>query len=84
VTITTSSLPFGTKGVFYSAQFAATGGTTPYSWVVTSGTLPPGLTLNPNGVLSGAPTLSGTFNFGVTVRDASGGKANRTFSVSIR
>ncbi|MFL6214131.1 MAG: putative Ig domain-containing protein [Blastocatellia bacterium] len=84
VAITTSSLPFGTKGVFYSAQFAATGGTTPYSWVVTSGTLPPGLTLNPNGVLSGTPTLSGTFAFGVTVRDTSGGKANRNFSVAIR
>jgi hypothetical protein len=84
VTITTTGLPFGTKSVFYSTQFAATGGTTPYSWVVTSGALPPGLTLNANGVLSGTPTLSGTFSFGVTVRDASGGKANRNFSLSIR
>jgi hypothetical protein len=84
VTITTTSLAFGSKGVFYSAQFAATGGTPPYSWVLTSGALPPGLTLNSNGALSGTPTLSGTFSFGVTVRDAIGGKANRNFSVAIR
>ena len=41
--ITTTSLPGGTTGTAYSATLQASGGTTPYSWTVSSGTLPAGL-----------------------------------------
>ncbi len=46
----------GYVGFPYSLTMTASGGTTPYSWSHTSGILPPGLTLNTSGVLSGTPT----------------------------
>jgi hypothetical protein len=81
--ITTSSLPQGQQGEPYSAGFTATGGTQPYSWSITGGKLPPGVTLNTSGDLSGSPTTVGTFNFTVTVTDAKGNTASGNFSITI-
>lgn len=81
--ITTSGLPPGQQGVNYSASFAATGGTQPYSWSISAGTIPPGLTLNTNGDLAGVPTTTGTFNFTVTVTDAAKLTATGNFGVNI-
>ncbi|HVB85174.1 MAG TPA: putative Ig domain-containing protein [Candidatus Dormibacteraeota bacterium] len=59
LSITTSSLPDGQVNVMYSATLNATGGITPYTWSLTSGSLPTGLTLNPSsGAISGTPTQS--------------------------
>ena len=59
--ISTSSLPTGQTGVAYSALLAATGGAPPYTWSVTSGTLPAGLTLNAStGAITGTPTQTVT------------------------
>jgi hypothetical protein len=61
LTITATSLPNGAVGTPYSQALAATGGTGAYSWQVTSGTLPAGLTLNAStGVISGTPTANVT------------------------
>ena len=57
--ITTSSLPNGIVGMPYSQNLAATGGIAPYTWTITSGTLPAGLTLSAYGVISGIPTTVG-------------------------
>jgi Putative Ig domain len=71
VSITTSTLANGTQGTAYSATLAATGGTTPYSWSISSGTLPTGLTLNASsGLISGTPTASGTSAFTIKVTDS--------------
>jgi hypothetical protein len=55
----------------FSYQPAARGGTPPYSWGVVSGALPPGLAINPqSGAISGTPTVSGTFNLELALRDS--------------
>jgi hypothetical protein len=68
---TTSPLPAGTVNVLYpGVQFAATGGTSPYTFSVANGsTLPPGLTLT-NGNLTGMPTTVGNYSFGISVTDS--------------
>ncbi len=70
--IVTASLPAGSQGVAYLAQIEASGGTLPYTWSVTAGSLPAGLTMQPSsGVISGSPASQGNFAFTVAVQDAS-------------
>jgi len=68
---TTSPLPAGTVNVAYGGvQFAATGGTPPYTFSVAAGSsLPPGLTLTA-GDLTGTPTTVGNYSFGISVTDS--------------
>jgi hypothetical protein len=69
LTITTTLSP-GTDGTAYSSAMTASGGTPAYTWSISSGTLPAGLSLAATtGVISGTPTTSGTSNFTVTVSD---------------
>jgi hypothetical protein len=71
--ITPITLPAGTVGTAYSQTLQATGGVAPYTWAVTTGTLPAGLGLNSSsGVISGTPTTAGvgTAAFTVTVTDS--------------
>lgn len=71
LTITTVSLPDGTVGQEYSATLEATDGATPYTWSVSAGKLPAGLSLNPaTGEISGTPTESGRADFTVKVTDS--------------
>ena len=68
LTITTTALPAGQVGQVYSAALAATGGTTPYAWAITSGALPAGLSFNTaSGLISGTPT-AGTSGGALTFR----------------
>jgi hypothetical protein len=84
LTLTTATLPNGTRGVFYNQQLVATGGRQPYTWSYT-GSLPIGLTLNTNtGVISGTPTAAAGFTFIVTVRDADGQTASRSYKVLVK
>ena len=69
----------GQVGVAYSSALVAGGGVPPYTFSITSGTLPPGLTLNPGtGAITGTPTTSGTFNFTAQVVDSTGSVAGTT------
>lgn len=67
---TTSPLPAGVIGRPYAATLMATGGTSPYSWVITAGQLPAGLQLSPAGSISGTPTASGSFLITVQATDS--------------
>lgn len=62
-------LPQATYAAPYSQSFTASGGVGPYSYVISSGALPAGLTLDSSGALSGTPTAPGTYNFAVDVTD---------------
>ena len=89
LTITTSSpLPDGWVGTAYNQTLNATGGLTPYTWSITSGSLPSGLTLNSStGVISGTPTTTGTSDFIVQVADSNSPPsppAAKNFSITIR
>ncbi len=82
--ITTTSLPNGNPGIAYSVTLAATGGLAPYSWAITQGALPNGLTLNAtSGVISGAPAGPGTSSFTVQVSDSETPAATATAGLSI-
>jgi hypothetical protein len=83
-TIITTSLPAGTRGTTYSQTLAATGGTTPYTWAVTSGSLPAGLSLNSStGAITGTPTTAATSSFTVTVTDAGSLTDPQALSITI-
>jgi len=85
LSITTSS-PLSTgvvNSVYPSTTLQAAGGITPYTWSVSPGTLPAGLSLSAAGVISGTPTASGTFNVPVTVKDSESPIASKTANLSI-
>jgi large repetitive protein len=62
--------PVGSPGVSYSFAITVAGGNAPYTWALTTGNLPPGLTLNTQtGIISGTPTTGGTYPISVAVTD---------------
>jgi hypothetical protein len=72
LTINTSSLPQGQLKSAYEADLSASGGKEPYTWSVTSGTLPEGLSLTgSSGTISGMPSQSGDATFTIGVKDSS-------------
>jgi hypothetical protein len=83
ITVSPTSLPNGTQGTPYNQTITASGGTAPYSFAVTSGSLPAGLSLSNAGVLSGTPTGSGTSNFNVTATDSDGCTGTRSYALTI-
>jgi len=83
VTITTTYLDNGTPTVPYSQTLAATGGTAPYTWSLSGGSLPAGLSLTSAGVISGTPTATGTAAFTVKVLDSVHAVATKALSISI-
>ncbi len=83
-TVTTTSLSAGTASSAYSATVSASGGTTPYTWSITAGALPAGLSLTASsGVISGTPTAAGNSSFTVQVKDAKNNTGTQALSISI-
>jgi hypothetical protein len=83
VAITTTALPNGVRNALYGTALDASGGQTPYSWSLSSGDLPAGLTLAASGAISGTPTATGTTNFTVRVTDAKGKKDTQALSITV-
>ena len=85
LTIQTPALSPGTVGMPYTATLHAAAGTASYTWSVSSGALPTGLTLSGGGVISGTPTTAGTVTFTLKALDSStptAGQAARTLRLS--
>jgi hypothetical protein len=87
IAISPPSLPGATAGTSYAQTITAAGGTTPHSFSLTAGALPPGMSFSSGGQLSGIPTATGTFNFTVTATDASTGSGpftgSRSYSLAV-
>ncbi|MDI3321188.1 MBG domain-containing protein [Pinibacter soli] len=83
LTISPTTVPSGTVTTAYSQTLTASNGTTPYAFIITSGSLPAGVTLSAGGVLSGTPTAGGTFNFVVKVTDAAAKTATQSYTLTI-
>ena len=84
ITIAPGTLPPGQVGVTYTqVMFAASGGTSPYSYKVKTGSLPAGLTLSSAGLLSGMPTAGGSFIFIIVATDANNFTAGQSYSITL-
>lgn len=82
--VSTTSLPSGTVGVSYSATLAATGGTSPYTWDKSAGTLPTGLVVPSSGTGAwGVPSAAGTFTATYRATDAASATATKSLSITI-
>lgn len=88
ITLLPASLPGGAYGTAYSTQtLSAGGGTAPYNYSVTAGSLPPGLSLSTGGSLFGTPSATGSFPFTLTATDTSTGggpySGSQSYTVNI-
>jgi hypothetical protein len=85
LTITTVGASAGTVGVAFSQSYTVVGGTAPYTWKITSGTVP-GLTFNATAspvTLSGTPTQQGSFTITLQATDANGAMGTRTLTITV-
>ena len=78
VSLITTTLPNGSLLGSYSTNLSATGGASPYSFVVTGGIMPGGLSLGAGGLISGTPSSSGNYTFYVTATDTNGCASSST------
>ncbi|GEM_PF-2214491 len=84
VSIATTSMSTGTAGSPYSMRLTAVGGSGSYTWTLTGGSLPAGLSLDPStGMITGVPVEGGTFSLSFQVTDALGGMDSRLFVLTI-
>jgi alpha-galactosidase len=78
-----SPIASGTVGSPYSQTLTASGGNAPYTWSLSAGTLPAGLSLGSAGLLSGTPTASGTFAFTAQIADNDASTVTKDFGLII-
>lgn len=79
-----AAIPSGFLGTTYSTLFLTLGGTPSYAYAVLSGSLPPGLSLNSTGGVTGIPTASGTYNFAVRATDSLAVSGGNNFTMTVQ
>jgi hypothetical protein len=83
-TLNNPPLPEGLINAPYSVQLTVQGGTSPFTWSISAGALPAGVTLSPtSGLISGTPAVLGTFDFTVMVTDANTKTATQALSLVV-
>ena len=83
LSVTTGTLPAGSTGSAYSQPVAATGGFGPFTWVLSSGSLPSGVTLSGDGLISGTPMTAGSSTFTVQVTSSDGQVAAQLLAIDV-
>jgi hypothetical protein len=83
LSIATATLPRGSIESIYSATVLAIGGKPGYTYCITNGSLPDGLSFDVSGVLSGKPVIDGIFNVTITATDSTGRKVSKDFNINI-
>lgn len=83
VSVQTTTLKVATQNKALSYTLAATGGTAPYTWLLTAGDLPTGLSFGSNGALTGTPTESGTFDLKFQATDSTNPVETATASLTL-
>jgi hypothetical protein len=73
----------GVVGQSFVRQLPAAGGVPPYNWTIASGSLPPGLSLNSNGQITGTPTSAGAFPYRIRLTDSKGTSAELDYTQNI-
>lgn len=80
---TAPPLPGAVRNVAYSTTLSSMGGTAPYTWSISSGALPTGLTLTGAGVISGTPTAAGTATFTLRLEDGALFAVTKEFTLTV-
>ena len=84
LTFAPASLPNATHGAVYNQTVTANGGTGPYTYSVAAGSLPAGLSLNPNtGAITGIPTGSGESSLTIQAVDTAGNIGTQAYTVNV-
>jgi hypothetical protein len=84
ITVSPATLPNGSVTSAYSQTVSGSGGTAPYTFAVTAGSLPTGLSLNASsGAITGTPTVTGPFSFDITATDANACTGTTSYTVNI-
>ncbi len=83
IVVSPPTLPPMTAGITYGQAISATGGTGPYTFDVTTGVLPEGMTLYTTGLLSGSVATAGTYNFTITATDALSCTSSRPYTLQV-
>jgi hypothetical protein len=78
INVTPSTIPVPVQGVPYSVTFVGSDGVAPYQFLVSTGMLPPGLSLSAGGSLTGTPTTDAAYSFTITVSDFLGRELDLT------
>ncbi|MDZ5635965.1 putative Ig domain-containing protein, partial [Janthinobacterium sp. GMG1] len=84
IVLAPATLPNATVALTYpTTTMTATGGAAPYTYAISAGTLPAGMSLSGGGVLSGTPTAGGTFNFTVRATDSLAINGTRPYTLTV-
>jgi hypothetical protein len=87
ITVNPATLAIAVLGTPYSQTISASGGTPPFTFSVSSGALPPGLTLvatsGTTALISGTPTALGFFSFTIVATDANNCPGSRAYSLQL-
>jgi len=79
LTVQPNTIPAVTQGQAYSQQLTAVGGNAPYTFAITAGAPPAGVTMDSAGLISGTSNTSGSYSFTVTTTDATTPTGNTGF-----